>query len=376
MTKTTLLSSSSNKCALFNTRRRKSKENYQKHDGDSNNEQIHADEQTNQSHQKNFEENLTGQAKDDEQIGDSVERNINQMIEALRSKISAMGNAAKIRLRLCQEDLNDNSRESSDQARKITEEYEESPKLKGTRDQEVGSSLHRDNLVLSEVVHINTAHLVIRTKATTDAAKKLEVELEDPYSSSKQRFIENTNGKSGQKKIEISKKNVQKRFEARKIRRNKSEKDLQTNMEKFLTRSVMDADLQFRAPIGCTSPMEKFSSRSNTLKHDHTGISETCNTTPTDLSRSEQENSQSIDEDGLLTKAADLAVAVGTLDAGVGVGVRVEGVLLDQEVNWPISIKWPPGDPRSGRSGNADVSPEHTHTHIANCSIAIYLSII
>ena len=368
MTKTTLLSSSSNKCAVFNTQRRRSRENYQKHDGDSSNEQIHAYEQTNQSHQKNLEEKLMGNAKGDHQIGDSVERNINQMIEALRSKISAMGNAAKTRLRLCQEDLNDNSRESSDQAPKITEDYEESPKLKGTRDQELGSSLHRDNLVFSEVVHINTAHLVIRTKATTDAAKKLEVELEDPYLSSKQRFIENINGKSGQKKIEISKKNVQKRFEARKIRRNKSEKDLQTNMEKFLTRSVMDADLQFRAPIRCTSPMQKFSSRSNTLKHDHTRISETCNTTPTDLSisiqsRSEQENSQSINEDGLLTRAADLAVAVGTLDVGV------EGV-LDQEVTWPISIKWPPRNPRSNRPGNADVSPAHTHT--PNCFITNY----
>lgn len=354
MTKTTLLSSSSNKCAVFNARRRRSKENYQKHDGDSNNEQIHAYEQTNQSHQKNFEENLMGHTKGDDQIGDSVERNINQIIEALRSKLSAMGNAAKTRLRLCQEDLNDNSRESSDQAPKITEDYEESPKLKGTRDQEVGFSLHRDNLVISEVVHINTTHLVIRTKATTDAAKKLELELEDPFFSSKQRFIENANGKSGQKKIENSKKNVQKRFEARKIRRNKSEKDLQTNMEKFLTRSVMDADLQFR------SPMQKVSCRSNTLTQDHTRISETCNTTATDLgifihSRSKQKNSLSANEDSLVTKAADLAVAVGTFDVGVGAGVW--GVLPDQEVKWPISVKWPPRDPRSGRSRNAEVNP-------------------
>ena len=287
-----------------------------------------------------------GHVAEEGPIGDSVERNISQMIEVLRSKISAMGNAAKTRLRLCQEDLKDNSMESSDQAPKITEDYEELPKLKGTRDQEICSSMHRDNLVYSEVVHINTAHLVIRTKAPTEAAKKLELELEDPYSSSKLRCNENVNGKSGLKKIEISKKNVQKRFEARKLRRNKSEKDLQSNMEKFLTRSVMDADLQFLAPVGCMSPRQGVSSRSVAAKHGQTTISETYGTTVTDLtvsipSSSEQINDQASNEESTLTEKAF---------------VGVPEVLLD-EIKWPIAIKWPSKDPRSAHQGNADVRP-------------------
>jgi hypothetical protein len=206
--------SSPSKCVTVNTRRRRSKDDNHSDDGDTNNEhlRIQGYEQKDQSLvQKILEEKLMGHVEGEGRIGDSVERNINQMIEVLRSKISAMEIAARTRLRLCQEDLNNNSRESSDQAPKITEDYEDSPKLIGFRDQDIGSYIHRDNLVFSEVVHINAAHLVIRTKAPTEVARKLEIELEESYSSSKQRCGGNVADKSCQRKIEISKKNVQKR---------------------------------------------------------------------------------------------------------------------------------------------------------------------
>ena len=64
---------------------------------------------------KIFEDELMGHKEGEGQIGDSIERNMNQMVDVLRSKINAMGNAAKTRIRLCEEDLKKNSKESSDQ---------------------------------------------------------------------------------------------------------------------------------------------------------------------------------------------------------------------------------------------------------------------
>jgi hypothetical protein len=365
--------SSPSKCVAVNTRRRRSKDDNRRHDGDTNNEHIHTRgyEQKDKSLViRNLEEKLMGHIEGEGRIGDSVERNINQMIEVLRSKIGSMGNAAKTRLRLCEEDLNNNSSESSDQAPKITEDYEDSPKLIGTRDQDIGSYIHKDNLVLSEVVHINTAHLVIRTKSPTDAARKIELELEESYSSSKQRCCGNIAGKSGQKKIEVLK-IVQKRSDAKKIRRNKSEKDLQTNMERFLTRSVMDADLQFRAPIAFTSPGQgstfscsstssnsSSSSSSSAVKdghgcgrgheNGHARAAESCSiaiTVPTALrqsSSSDQMNGQAGDAERILCEAAYVIVSD-------------EGEVALDLFKWPISIKWPLGDPRSAHPGNAEV---------------------
>jgi hypothetical protein len=344
--------SSSCKCVAVNTRRRRSKDDNQSQDGDTNNERIHIQGYEQSLVQKNLGVKLMGHIEGEGRIGDSVERNINQMIEALRSKISAMGNTAKTRLRLCQEDLDNNSGESSDQAPKITEDYEDSPKLKGTRDQGIGSYAHRDNLVLSEVVHINTAHLVIRTKAPTDAARKLELELEESYSSSKQRYCGNIAGKSGQKKIEILTKNVQKRSDAKKMRRNKSEKDLQTNMEKFLTRSIMDADLQFKAPIAFTSPRQGLSFSCSSTSSSSCAVkdaraSESCRTTitvPTALrhSNSDQMNDQATDAERMLSEAAYVTVSD-------------EGEVALDPFKWPISIKWPLGDPTGAHPGNAEV---------------------
>ena len=369
--------SSPSKCVAVNTRMRRSKDEKHSHDGDTNNEhiRIQCHEQKDQSLvHKNLEEKLMGHIEGEGRIGDSVERNINQMIEVLRSKIGAMENAAKTRLRLCQEDLNNNSSESSDQAPKITEDYEDSPKFIGTRDQDIGSYIHRDNLVFSEVVHINAAHLVIRTKAPTDAARKLELELEESYSSSKQRCGGNLAGKSGQKKIEISKKNVQKRSDAKKIRRNKSEKDLQTNMEKYLTRSVMDADLQFRAPIAFTIPRQgssfscsSTSSSSSAVKHqhgcgfedEHVRASESCSTTitvPAALrqSSSDQMYDQATDAERLLSEAAYVTVSD-------------EGKAALDQFKWPIAIKWPLGDPRSAHLGNAEVCSSSCFVRLTDC---------
>ena len=90
------------------------------------------------------------------------ERDMNQMVEVLRSKINAMGNAAKTRIRLCGEDLKKNSKKSSGQAPKMMEDFDESANAKGTREIKNGFISHKDNLVSAEGVHIDVLHLVIR----------------------------------------------------------------------------------------------------------------------------------------------------------------------------------------------------------------------
>lgn len=80
---------------------------------------------------KQFEDEIMGHKEGEGQIGDSIERNMNQMVDVLRSKINAIGNAARTRMRLCEEDLKKNSKESSDQAPKMMEDFDESANHKG-----------------------------------------------------------------------------------------------------------------------------------------------------------------------------------------------------------------------------------------------------
>ena len=280
-------------------------------------------------------------------MGDSVERNMNQMIDVLRSKISAMGHAANNRIRLCEEDLKKNSKESSDQAPKIMEDFDESSNVRGARDPKNSLNSHKDNLVSSEGVFIDAAHLVIRTKLPTDVAKKLELELEETFASSNLREMKNLRGKIGLSRTEKSKKVEQKRFEAKKLLRNKSEKDLQTNMENFLTRSVMDADLLFRAPTlppipGITTHKRRVSSHHSSLGRTF----ETNNSNGSTATLNDYENCNEIQEkvDSNVIGESDHK------DSGEG------DSQFSDAMRWPISIKWPQNDSRSSHVDNAEVT--------------------
>ena len=312
-------------------------------------EKAHSSAMDHEQHQlqfKVFEDELMGHKEGEGQIGDSIERNMNQMVDVLRSKINAMGNAAKTRIRLCEEDLKKNSKESSDQAPKMMEDFDESANVRGTRDPRNGFNSHKDNLVSAEGVFIDAAHLVIRTKAPTDAAKKLELELEESFALSNLRDMKKMRGKTGMSRTEKSKKSEQKRFEAKKVLRNKSEKDLQTNMENFLTRSVMDADLTFRAPtlppIPGTIPCRRRSSI-------HPMVLKALESNDNDFdnereNREEDDNKEENDEENENRNEDDYME-----------GFDEEIQSLDP-VNWPISVKWPLKDPRSAHPDNAEVS--------------------
>jgi disulfide oxidoreductase YuzD len=88
--------------------------------------------------------------------------------------------------------------------------------------------------------------LVLRTKAATDTAKKLEMTLEETFGNPNFRDIKNK--KKQGTHTEKTKKTEQLKNEAKRINRLRLEKRLQSNMENFVTRSVMDPELVFRAP--------------------------------------------------------------------------------------------------------------------------------
>jgi hypothetical protein len=296
-------------------------------------------------HHKHFEDELMGYRERKGLIGDSIERNMNQMIDVLRSKISAMGHAANNRIRLCEEDLKKNSKESSDQAPKIMEDFDESSNVRGARELRNSLNSHKDNLVSSEGVFIDAAHLVIRTKLPTEVAKKLELELEESCASSSLREMENLRGKISLSRTEKSKKVEQKRFEAKKILRNISEKDLQTNMENFLTRSVMDSDILFRAPS--LPPIPGVIHKRRNSMH------------PSAMARAFEINRSNVS-----TISKDFEDCVVRQEEG---DCKVTEAIDDREtgegdsqhpdaVRWPIPIKWPQNDPRSSHIDNSEVT--------------------
>lgn len=180
----------------------------------------------------------------------AMEKNLNQMVNVLNSRLQSLEAVVSSRLRLCEEDLLPNSTKSTkSHAPKIGDESDEAiPRsLRDTRQTSSNHNNHKDNLVSSDTVYIDPYHLVLKTKQTTEAAKQLEQNLEESFGNSNLREMKSKKSKS-MNQSEKSKKSEQLKNEAKRINRLKIEKTLQLNMETFLTRSVMDADKRFRTP--------------------------------------------------------------------------------------------------------------------------------
>ena len=99
----------------------------------------------------------------------------------------------------------------------------------------------------SDAVHIDPYHLVVRTKAPTETAKKLESNLEELFGNSNLREMKNKKSKALNQN-EKSKRTEQLKNEQKRMNRLRIEKKLQSVMENFVTRSVMDSDLIFKVP--------------------------------------------------------------------------------------------------------------------------------
>jgi hypothetical protein len=181
---------------------------------------------------------------------DVMERNLNQMIDVLHLRLKALETAAKLRMEYCVEDRNPNSTKESKMAPKIMEEFEDqrvtSRVLLKDMKTSTTSQVKDINLVSMEGVSIDPYKLVIKTKPSTDAAKKLETKLEEKYSSSRLEMKGKKNKTARQ--VARSKESQNKRYESKKTQRQKLEKELTANMESYVTRSVNDSDLDFIVP--------------------------------------------------------------------------------------------------------------------------------
>lgn len=91
----------------------------------------------------------------------------------------------------------------------------------------------------------DSQRLVFLTKPSTESAKRLEARLDDTHGSVNFRdrgARSKTSRKDGVQIVEYQ------RSEAKRLVRLKLEKDLQANMESFMTRSVTESSLTFTAP--------------------------------------------------------------------------------------------------------------------------------
>ncbi len=200
-----------------------------------------------------------------------MEKNLEQMVKVLNSRLKSLENAANMRMKLCEEDLNAHSSKMSRDAPKIFDDFSEEAIPKSIREikrsefaaaasnalanvnnnnpnatnSNVGHA--KDNLVSSDSVYIDPYHLVVKTKSSTETAKKLESHLEEMHGNSNLRDMKNKKNKALNQN-DKSKVTEQRKNEAKKIIRQKIEKKLQTTMENFVTRSVMDPELIFQVP--------------------------------------------------------------------------------------------------------------------------------
>lgn len=88
------------------------------------------------------------------------------------------------------------------------------------------------------------SRLVFLTKPHTETAKRLEARLDEVHGMAGLREAKGKSQKSKRREGEA----VDQRVQAKKLIRAKLEKDLQSSMEAFMTRSITEISLSFRAP--------------------------------------------------------------------------------------------------------------------------------
>lgn len=200
------------------------------------------------SHQPPAEDDLMGGSGQGSK-SEVMDKNLLQMFDVLRHRLDVLKEASVTRAKLCEEDLNKNSDKMSKQAPMIIDELDEVVP-RSLRDIKMATLSHKDNLVSSDTIYIDPFHLVFsKTKVPTEAAKNLAAALEESFGNINMRETKNKKSKQGTNQTEKSKKSEQLKNEAKRINRMKIEKKLQQNMESFVTRSVMDGELRFEAPL-------------------------------------------------------------------------------------------------------------------------------
>lgn len=184
-----------------------------------------------------------------------MEKNLNQMVKALRNRISNLESKMKLENELlgfdCPEDISkmsedDLKRGTKDLPKFVDEAEEEVPKsLREIRQQAqaqastnntTATNTHgKENLVSSDTIFIDQYHLVLRSKAPTEVAKRIET----MFASGTQYNTRDPKKKTrngGNNQSEQSKKEEQLKNETKRNNRIKLERRLQSITENFPTR--------------------------------------------------------------------------------------------------------------------------------------------
>lgn len=208
-----------------------------------------------------LEEELLGQHGQGKK-SDAMERNLHQMISVLKTNMNALENVTKLRKKCLTsyEEINSAFIGGTTGAGGLN--YGNHLELKKDDDDGIlvktilkTYNNKEDNLVSSEGIFIDPVNLLIRTKAPTETAKMLENRLFDMFGD------DNLQLKGKKKKFmnaggDKSKKSEQQKVEAKRLMRQKLEKDLTMDMESYVTRSVMDRELKFHSPPPDSYEME------------------------------------------------------------------------------------------------------------------------
>ena len=125
---------------------------------------------------RKLEEDVMGSGSELNLKSVTMERNQQQMIGILHQRLAALANAAAQRHIMCAEDVNPYSNTVSIH-NKILDEYEENMSSKAFQP----SGNRTANLVTAEGIVLDPIKLVLKTKVSTEASKRLEMKLEDEF---------------------------------------------------------------------------------------------------------------------------------------------------------------------------------------------------
>jgi hypothetical protein len=193
-----------------------------------------------------IEDEVMGIQSDDPENSKSsmIERNLEQMIKVLHLRLTSISDTTKRRMDYCIQDLKPNSKLKSAQLPSgMNVDFDDlGPKfVKDTNRSTYMGHGKEINLVSTEGVFVDPQRLVLRTKTNTEAAKRVEQRLEETFGTV---TLRDTKGQ--RMKTKTSKKSEAMKLEKKRQYRQKLEKELQVNIESFVTRSVMDPEMIFK----------------------------------------------------------------------------------------------------------------------------------
>jgi hypothetical protein len=210
-----------------------------------------------EKYEKEEEEELMGESSRDPdgQRSRVMERNINQMVGVMTSRLENLARMAQMRIQYCEEDLDASSTKTSTDAPRVSDDMDvlEGPAKPSTtlfNSKATGGGV--PNLISTNTsgVIIDPVRLVIKTKSMTEAGRKIDVKLEQEHDmtmTSSNRSNKKSSAGANASTMRNKKSEAQ-RHESKRQLRLRLEKELQAHIDTYVTRSVMDKDIIYSVP--------------------------------------------------------------------------------------------------------------------------------